>query len=170
MTGVEPALWLLCAQGVLGAFDTLYFHEYRARLPAGGAQSRAELRLHALRDFIYAVLFVTLPWAEPHGGWAWLFGLLIAAEIIITMADFAVEVRTRGESGVPAGERITHGLMAIIYGGVLAHVLPLLWAWSQQPSGWEARAAQGGEALAWTMTVMGVGVLLSGIRDAIASR
>ena len=37
---LEPVLWLLTAQGLLGAFDTVYFHELRARLPAlqGGAR------------------------------------------------------------------------------------------------------------------------------------
>ena len=31
MTG---ALSLLAVQGLLGGFDTVYYHEYRARLPA----------------------------------------------------------------------------------------------------------------------------------------
>jgi len=56
------ALWLLFIQGVIGAFDTFYYHEWRARLPARGAQSAPELKLHAARDFFYAVLFATLPW------------------------------------------------------------------------------------------------------------
>jgi len=30
------ALWLLAIQGIIGAFDTLYYHEWRARLPARG--------------------------------------------------------------------------------------------------------------------------------------
>ena len=47
---MKPALWLMLLQGVLGAFDTLYYHELRARLPAGGARTRVELRVHAARD------------------------------------------------------------------------------------------------------------------------
>jgi hypothetical protein len=43
------ALWLLAIQGVIGAFDTLYYHEWRARLPAHGLQSAPELKLHAAR-------------------------------------------------------------------------------------------------------------------------
>ena len=31
---MATALWLLAIQGAVGAFDTLYFHEWRARLPA----------------------------------------------------------------------------------------------------------------------------------------
>jgi len=30
-------LWLLALQGVIGAFDTAYYHEWRARLPGLGA-------------------------------------------------------------------------------------------------------------------------------------
>ena len=61
------ALWLLGIQGVIGAFDTVYYHEWRARLPARGKQAASELKLHAARDFFYAVLFATLPWIAWHG-------------------------------------------------------------------------------------------------------
>ena len=33
---MTTALWLLAIQGAMGAFDTLYYHEWRARLPAAG--------------------------------------------------------------------------------------------------------------------------------------
>lgn len=62
---MTTVLWLLAVQGALGAWDTLYYHELRARLPAGMPGTRPELLLHAARDFIYAILFATLPW------WAW---------------------------------------------------------------------------------------------------
>ena len=54
-------LWLLALQGVIGAFDTAYYHEWRARLPGLGLQAASELRLHAARDALYAVIFATLP-------------------------------------------------------------------------------------------------------------
>ena len=60
-------LWLLAIQGVIGAFDTLYYHEWRARLPGLGKCAAPELRIHAVRDFLYAVLFASLPWVEWHG-------------------------------------------------------------------------------------------------------
>ena len=66
-SGVITALCLLAAQGAFGAFDTLYYHEWRARLPAGGAQTRPELLLHAVRDMVYALLFGLLP-ALPRAG------------------------------------------------------------------------------------------------------
>ena len=50
------ALWLLMIQGMLGAFDTLYYHEWRARLVAYSPMTSPELRLHAARDGIYAII------------------------------------------------------------------------------------------------------------------
>ena len=61
------ALWLMAAQGVIGAFDTLYYHEWRARLPARGREASPELKLHAARDLLYGILFGTLPWFAWQG-------------------------------------------------------------------------------------------------------
>jgi hypothetical protein len=92
---VTAALWLLFIQGLLGAFDILYYHEWRARLPGRGARSRPELELHAARDFLYALFFATLPWIAWRGAWALVLGTLLAAEIAITLADFIIEDRVR---------------------------------------------------------------------------
>ena len=64
---MTTVLWLLALQGVVGAFDTVYFHEWRARLPARGSQAAPELKLHAWRSFLYAVVFGTIPWLAWHG-------------------------------------------------------------------------------------------------------
>jgi hypothetical protein len=93
------ALWLLAAQGLIGAFDTVYYHEWRARLPALGREARAELWLHAARSLVYGVVFATLPRVEWRGAWAPVFAALLAAEIVITLKDFVVEDRVR----VPLG-------------------------------------------------------------------
>ena len=158
-------LALMAMQGVLGAFDTLYFHEYRARLPAGGDRTRPELLLHAVRDFVYAVLFCTLPFVAWCGAWAWVLASLIAAEIAITMADFAIETRTRGTAGVTAGERITHGAMAIVYGAMLGRLAPELLAWSDAATGFAAHDVALPTALTTALALMGVGVFASGVRD-----
>ena len=50
-------LYLLFVLAILGAADTLYYHEWRANLPALGKQAQSELELHALRDLVYAILF-----------------------------------------------------------------------------------------------------------------
>ncbi len=67
---METLLVLLAIQGALGAFDTLYHHELTERLPwRSGAV--LELRIHAARNAIYAVIFFSLGWLEWHGPWAW---------------------------------------------------------------------------------------------------
>src|SRR5262249_57460212 len=86
------ALWLLAILGVIGAFDTLYYHEWRARLPARGRLAASELKLHAARDFFYAVLFATLPWLAWQGAWVLALGGAIVAEIILTLTDFIVQI------------------------------------------------------------------------------
>jgi hypothetical protein len=57
---VKIALYLLGVQGLIGAFDTIYYHEWKARLPARGRRAARELALHAARDFLYGVLFISL--------------------------------------------------------------------------------------------------------------
>ena len=165
---MTTALYLLLAQGALGAFDTLYFHEWRARLPAGRAQSRPELLLHAARDAVYALLFGSLGWIAWRGSWAYVLLLLVGVEIVITLADFTIEDRVRKPlGGVFAGERITHTVMAMIYGAFLGHFLPIAWADAQVATGFELHLAN--PALRWGLTAMGAGVLISGLRDLYAA-
>src|SRR2546425_739392 len=54
MTG---GLWLFAVQGLLGAFDTIYFPEGRARLPAPGLQSPPQPRVPRGRSPVFAALF-----------------------------------------------------------------------------------------------------------------
>jgi hypothetical protein len=137
---MTTALWLLAIQGVIGAFDTLYYHEWRARLPARGSLAAPELKLHAVRDFLYAVLFGTLPWLAWQGLWAAFLAVVFLTEIALTLCDFVVEIRVRKPLGdVYAGERVTHAVMGIIYGSMLANMIPLLWHWWSLPT---ALAAQ----------------------------
>src|SRR4051794_25909480 len=136
------ALWLLAIQGVIGAFDTVYYHEWRARLPARGAQAASELKLHAARDFFYAVLFGSLPWLAWQGGWTLALVAVIVAEIALPMSDFVVEIPVRKPLGdVYAGERITHAVMGILYGAMVATLLPALWDWWKRPSALTATPA-----------------------------
>ena len=76
---MTTVLWLLGALGLLGAFDTIYFHEIRGQLPARLPGMRSELGLHAGRSFIYVAVFGTLPWLAWRGAWAAALGLPIAA-------------------------------------------------------------------------------------------
>jgi hypothetical protein len=164
------ALWLLAIQGAIGAFDTLYYHEWRARLPAlPGA--RPELRLHAARALVYAALFALLPRVEWRGAWAYVLCALLAAEVFITLRDFVVEDEVRRAlGGVFAGERVTHTLMAIIYGAMLANLLPAALGWRGGGAALAPHAEGAVPAgLVWLLTLMSAGVAASGLRDAYAA-
>jgi hypothetical protein len=166
---VNSVLLLMAVQGSLGAFDTAYYHEYKARLVAGGARTRPELWLHAVRDFVYAILFATLPRVAWCGAWSLLLAGLILFEIVVTMSDFAIEVRTRGEEGVAAGERITHALMAIVYGAMLGRLAPHVFSWSERATSFASLDEPAPLALRALLLCMALGVFLSGVRDVYAA-
>lgn len=166
---MTTVLWLLAVQGALGAFDTLYFHEWRARLVALGPSAHDELRLHAGRSIIYAVIFAGLALFAWRGAWTAVLIALLLAEIAITLADFVIEDRVRKPlGGLFPGERITHALMGIVYGAILALLIPQLYAWIREPAGLSASVGAPG-ALKATLIVMSIGVFLSGLRDLAAT-
>jgi hypothetical protein len=167
---ISISLWLLGVQGVIGAFDTFYYHEWKARLPARGLTAAPELRLHASRDFLYAVLFGTLPWLAWQGVWVAVLSIVIAAEIVLTLWDFIVEIAVRKSLGdVYAGERVTHAVMGILYGGMLANLIPTLVQWAGSPDGLFASPPEVPELLRWALSIMAAGVFASGLRDLYAS-
>jgi len=166
---MEAVMWLLFAQGLMGAFDTLYYHEFRARLPAR-PEARPELKLHAARDFIYAVIFGSLPWLAPRGAYAALLAALLLAEIGITLADFVVEDTVRRpQGGVFKGERATHALMGIVHGAILAFLLPMLWHWVGEPTALVIAPPAIPLPLALALSAMAAGVAVSGVRDLLSA-
>ena len=166
---MSSALVLLAILGVIGAFDTLYFHEWRARLPAR-PEMRPELRLHAGRDAVYVVIFATLPTVAWHGRWALALAGLLLTEVVLTMTDFVTEDRVRRTlGGLFAGERITHALMGIVYGAMLAFLVPELLAWLEQPTALDVRPAPVPAPLRWALLAMAAGIALHGLRDLLAS-
>lgn len=156
-------LWgLIIVQMAMGAFDTIYHHEGTERL-AWRASQRVELMLHGVRNLLYAVLFLTLGWTEPRGAWAiGLIGLLLV-ELVITLWDFVEEDRSRR---LPATERITHTLLTLNYGLILALLVPLLVEWANDPAALP-RADNGW--LSWACLIAAVGVTLCGLRDLAAA-
>lgn len=156
------ALQLMAAQGVLGAFDTLFHHELTEALPQR-KNARRELSIHAIRALLYSVLFIGLSAWAWHGAWTVVLFGLFAAEIILTLWDFVVEDRTRL---LPATERVTHTILAINGGAFIALlalqapawlVMPTALHW--QPQGW----------LSVLLFLCGIGVGISGVRDALAA-
>src|SRR6266516_3186092 len=106
---------LLVLQTLLGGFDNLWHHEITERLPAKRSAS-GELALHAARELIYSVVFLLLAWFELRGGWICLLVALLGLEIVITLADFVLEDRTRR---LPPLERVLHTVLAINFGVIL---------------------------------------------------
>ena len=159
---MHVAIWLLLVQASLGAFDTLYYHEYKLKLPHGD-HSQVELRLHSARDFAYAVIIGTLGFVTWHGAWAWVLALLLVSEIVITLWDFIEEDKVRK---LPPGERAMHTVMGIVYGAFLAYLVPEMAEWSSHTTGFGA-AYHG--IPAWILLVIAIGVLVSGVRDMAAS-
>src|SRR5712691_219889 len=99
---MNSVLYFLVLLGALGAFDTLYYHEWRLRLPSTPAAA-SELRLHATRDFAYTIVFGTLAWTTWNGLWIWPLAAILLFEVWATLADFLEEDRTRR---LPAGDRV----------------------------------------------------------------
>ena len=167
---MTQVLWLFAIQGVLGGFDTVYYHEWRARLPALGRLSRPELRLHGVRSVIYAVLFSTLPHLAWRGAWAFVLSALILTEIVLTLADFVVEDTVRKPlGGVYKGERVMHAVMGLVYGAALAFLVPQIAAWMAEPTALAWSPVTAPEWLRTLLTFMGAGVLVSGLRDLAAA-
>ena len=157
-------LWILIGiQIAMGAFDTFYHHEMTERL-AWRPSQRHELKLHGVRNILYALLFLTLGWLEVLGFWAVLIVVVLIAEVVITLMDFVEEDLSRK---LPASERINHTLLALNYGAILVLLLPVLIEWTGRPTGvkfvsygyWSLLAA-----------ASALGVFLFGIRDLAAAR
>ena len=159
---MDRILMLMSVQGAMGAFDLVYHHELTERLAWRPASAR-ELSIHAARNLIYAALFLAFAWGEWHGAFAVGFVLLMAAEIVITLVDFVVEDRSRD---LPPSERVTHTLLAVNFGVMLAVLLPELLAWMALPTG--VLPANHG-AWSWIASALGAGALLATAREGTRS-
>ncbi|MDN6883244.1 TIGR01777 family oxidoreductase [Variovorax sp. CAN2819] len=157
------ALQLMAAQGALGAFDTLYHHEGTEALPRRGTAGR-ELAIHATRSSIYCALFIGLSSWAWHGAWAWVLLAVFGVEIVLTMWDFVVE---DGSRLLPPTERVTHTVLAINAGAFIALLAMSATGWAAQPTAmvWQPQGWLGA-----FLALCGVGVGLSGLRDAFAAR
>jgi uncharacterized protein (TIGR01777 family) len=157
-------LWtLILFQMVMGLFDTVYHHELTERLPWRASQQH-ELGLHAIRNLLYAAVFILIGWFETRGVWALVLLAILATEVIITLVDFVEEDLSRK---LPASERINHTLLALNYGAILALLVPVLLGWSQ-----DATALKPAFHGFWSVlaAMAAAGVIVSGIRDHFAAR
>src|SRR3954463_16169710 len=137
-----PLLYLLAAQGVLGAVDTLFNHELVERLPRR-VEAHREIGLHALREALYAVLFIGLGWFEWHGALALAIGAVLVAEIAVDALDEWTENRIRV---LPQNERGLPRFLAINLGAIALALAFALSEWHGLPAGLVAREHGG---LSW---------------------
>jgi uncharacterized protein len=156
-------LWTLIAiQIAMAAFDTVYHHELTERL-AWRPSQRHELKLHAARSLIYAVMFCVLGFLELHG---WLAMALMAAlviEVFITLADFIEEDMSRT---LPASERVNHTLLAINYGAILVLAAPVLIGWASERTAIKLVSHGYWSVL---MAFATLGAVIFGLRDLLAA-
>ena len=159
----EILLALIGLQICLGAADTLLHHEFTERL-AWQPHAKQELKLHALRNSIYAGLFLTLAWVLPFGLFAAVIIGFLVIEVLITLWDFVIEDITRK---LPATERVMHTLMAVNYGAVLVMIIPVLinlaahnTAMKFFPKGFYS----------WVFTVVAIALVVFAVRDFMAAR
>src|SRR6202042_3628564 len=160
----SSVLWSLIAiQIAMGAFDTFYHHEMTERL-AWRPSQRYELRLHGVRNILYAWLFLILGWSEVHGFLATMVIAVLVAEIVITLMDFVEEDISRK---LPASERINHTLLALNYGAILVLLMPVLIEWAGQPTV-VTSAFYGFWSILAAVATVGAG--FGGVRDLAASK
>ena len=155
---MHAIFYLMLLQALLGLFDIVYHHEMTERL-TWRKSAVLELRLHGMRNLFYAVIFFTLGWLSWNGALAWLFAAILVAEVGLTLWDFVEEDRSRD---LPASERVTHALLAVNYGAMLALLAPEILRWTAMPAGF-AWADRG--LLTWLMTIATPGLIFWGLRD-----
>jgi hypothetical protein len=88
----------------------------------------------------------------------------------LTLWDFVVEIAVRRDLGdVYAGERVTHAIMGIMYGAMLASLAPTLTSRWGSPTALSTEPAPISGWARIVLTAMGAGVLVSGLRDIYAA-
>jgi len=145
---------LVIVQALLGAFDGIYHHEFTEKL-ALNQQAKSEMLLHAIRSALYSIVFMSLAGIEWHGLTASILILILIIELLITLSDFVIEDKTRD---LPASERITHTLLTLNYGAILALWLPQIISWSHLDSAWVI-VNHGGYSIVFALFALGVAIM-----------
>ena len=155
--------WVLAVQGALGAVDTLLNHEVIERLRQR-PEARREVGLHAIREAIYAALFLGLGWFAWHGAAAAVIAMLLVAEVAVTVCDEWVENRSRV---LPQNERVLHVFITLNFGVLAALSAVVLAGWSGSPTA--ITPVQNGW-LAWLLSAFGAAAGLWCVLDFLAWR
>jgi uncharacterized protein len=126
---------LLVVQGVAAAIDS-----YRNRK-----------RLNAVRDALYAALFLSFAWLAWQGAFAWVIGALLAAEVALALF---------GTSGIRGP---LEPLLHLNLGAIAALLVPLLLDWAANPT--ELAPAHHGW-MTWALTILAVVAFFNATRAA----
>jgi len=153
--------WFLLVQAVVGGSDTLFNHEIVARLPKR-PELRREVALHAVRESIYATLFIGLALFRWEGALAWVPVALLAGEVIVTGTDELIENRLRK---LPDNERVMHVILTLNLAFIIALMVPIVGEWSARPTG----LVRSGYGLAgWILVAFGLASAAWSVRDGLA--
>ena len=165
---MELATWTLLALGLLGAADIAIYHTIAHGIRSH-RDSAAELVTHAWRGPTYAALFLLIPNFQLHGLFALLLLGLLGFDIAISIWDFSLESNSRRAlGGLPSGEYVLHMIMAMIFGGLIFMLAPLLYSGLGQPTSLAYVPVAVPDWIRALMAVMAILVLISGIQDALA--
>ena len=160
---MAPWLYALIAHAIIGGLDIVINHEYLARLPRQPALWM-EVRLHSIRELIFATIFIGLAWFEWHGWFAAVLAALFLAEVLISIVDTVLELDVRT---LPVPERILHVLLFINLGTIIALLGPDAWHWFLQSS---ALVPTGHGIWSWVLSAQSALALGWCIRDARTQR
>ncbi len=149
-------------QGILGAFDFIYHYEFKERL-AWKPSAKKELFIHSLQSFFYGIIFLSLAWLQWHGSLALVFASIFLLEILLTLWDFISEDHRRT---MPSSQCVTHTILTLNSGVILALFFPELLLWLKQPTGfiWVNYSVLSG-----LMTLLSVGLFFGSIRKLSAA-
>ena len=168
---MSAVLALALAQVAMGGFDNVYHHELKERLP-WSTTAHTEQSIHCVRGALYTLLFACFAGVTPTGAAAYGLAGVLAVEATLTMYDFVTEDKTRWRfaAGLPPSERVTHTLLTLNYGALLALWLPVMLG----PSGWAALpTGVHFHSYGWLSAVnaaAGAGVGLWSVRDYFATK
>jgi hypothetical protein len=164
------ANYILFALGILGATDILLYHSISHGIRSH-ADSRWELITHALRGPTYAALFLLVPNFQLHGLWAALLLGLLLIDVSISIADFALERRSRANlGGLPSGEYVLHMIMAMLFGAFVATTLPHALHGLTQTTALVSPPIVVPTLLRIALAIFAAGVFYSGLCDLLAAR
>ena len=108
-------------------------------------------RLNAVRDALYAALFLGFGWLAWQGAFAWMLGALLAVQVAIALA---LPSEPRGP---------LEPMLHLTLGAITALLVPVLVDWAANPT--ELAPAHHGW-MTWALTTLAVVALFNAIRAA----